>query len=138
MYMKFKFYNELVDDAKMIREKVFVQEQGFENEFDDQDNHCLHLVMYKNEQPIACARMYKEDENMIFGRIAVLPLYRHLHIGSEILRVLEDKASELEFHNIVLSAQVRAKEFYLKNGYVEQGNEYLDEYCPHIRMAKRI
>ena len=136
--MKFVFYDELNKDEKMIREKVFVEEQGFENEFDDIDQTCLHLVIYKDNLPVGCARMYSQGQEMILGRIAVLKEYRKLHLGSEILSVLESKAKELKFDTVSLSAQVRAMPFYKKNGYSEYGEEYLDEFCPHLHMKKYI
>ena len=33
-------------DARAIRQSVFVEEQGFEYEFDDIDETALHLVLY--------------------------------------------------------------------------------------------
>ncbi len=134
--MIFKFYNQLHEDAKMIRQKVFVEEQGFENEFDDIDERSFHLVVYQNNKAIGCARMYSDGQDMILGRIAVLKEYRALHIGSHILDALEKKARELGYNHVCLSAQVRAKEFYHKNGYKDFGEEYLDEYCPHVQMKK--
>ena len=136
--MKFQFSQELPMDAKKIREKVFVLEQGFENEFDDIDNIAYHLVVFYQEQPVGTARMFDENGQMMLGRIAVLKEYRHLHIGSQILQLLENKARELGYHEVVLSAQVRVKSFYEKNGYVCLGEQYLDEYCPHIHMKKII
>ncbi|MCD7949115.1 MAG: GNAT family N-acetyltransferase [Erysipelotrichaceae bacterium] len=136
--MTYQFYNQLPLDAKMIREEVFIKEQGFQNEFDDIDQHCFHLVIYIDHQPVGCARMYEENQQMILGRIAVLKSYRHLHLGSCILEILENKAIELGYHSIYLSAQVRASDFYLKNGYIRYGKEYLDEYCPHCHMKKDI
>lgn len=136
--MKFQFYNSLPQEAKMIREKVFIEEQGFQNEFDDIDFTCLHLVIFQDNQPIGCARMFDDHGKMILGRIAVLKEYRHLHIGSFILQCLEEKAKELRYSSIILSAQVQASHFYLKNGYEAYGEEYLDEHCPHIHMRKDI
>lgn len=136
--MKFQFYKELPEEAKIIRTKVFMQEQGFENEFDDIDYHCLHLVIFQDDKPVGCARMYEKNQQMILGRIAVLKEYRQLHLGSYILKCLETKARELHYHETVLSAQVRASDFYRKNGYDAYGEEYLDEYCPHIHMKKRL
>lgn len=136
--MEFQFYNELIEDAKKIREKVFVEEQGFQQEFDDIDLTCIHMVMYDQSQPIGCARMYEDNGDMVFGRIAVLKEYRHKHLGSQILVQLEKKAQDLGYNKVVLSAQVRASEFYVKNGYVAYGEEYLDEYCPHIHMKKEL
>ncbi len=134
--MKYKFYEVLPQEAVDIRQKVFVEEQGFENEFDDIDDRALHLVIFEGEQPVGCARMYEEHHEMILGRIAVFKEYRQLHLGSQILELLEAKAKSLGFKETVLSAQVRASEFYKKNGYIKFGEEYLDEYCPHINMKK--
>lgn len=136
--MRFQFYNYLPQEAKMIREKIFVDEQGFENEFDDIDSICLHLVIFQDDQPVGCARMFDNQSEMTLGRIAVLKEYRHLHLGSYILQCLENKAKELKYTKVILSAQVRACDFYLKNGYEAYGEEYLDEYCPHIHMRKDI
>ena len=135
--MKYQFYNQLPKDAKFIREEVFMKEQGFLNEFDDIDSRCLHLVI-GDEKPIGCARMYEENDNMVLGRIAILKEYRHLHLGSYILQILEHKAKEMCYSKVILSAQVRVKPFYKKNGYQEDGDEYLDEFWPHVHMYKDI
>ena len=136
--MNYQFYKTLPQEAKMIREKVFVEEQGFNNEFDKQDETCIHLVVFKENKPIGCARMIEENNTVVVGRLAVVKEYRHLHMGSYILKCLEEKAKELGYSQIVLSAQVRASQFYIKNGYQAYGDEYLDEYCPHIHMKKDI
>lgn len=134
--MNYQFFNVLPIEAKMIREQVFVEEQGFQNEFDDIDARSWHLVIYDYHTPIGCARMYDENGVVIFGRIAVIKEKRHKHLGSYILHELEKKARELGYLEAMLSAQVNAKAFYEKNGYVAYGEEYLDEFCPHIHMKK--
>lgn len=134
--MEYKFYNELNDEAIYIRKEVFMKEQGFINEFDDIDHHCLHLVIYDNNKPIGCARMYEDNHNMTLGRIAVLKEYRGKKAGSYIMSILENKAKELGYKKTVLSAQLRASQFYILNGYIQSGEQYLDEYCPHIHMEK--
>lgn len=134
--MNYQFYKKLPLEAKKIRQEVFVKEQGFKNEFDDIDKNCIHLVVFQEEKAIGCARMICENDSVILGRIAVLKEYRQLHVGSYILQCLENKAKELNYTKIELSAQVRASQFYLKNGYQIYGDEYLDEYCPHVHMEK--
>ena len=136
--MNYQFFNVLPVEAKMIREQVFVEEQGFQNEFDDIDARSWHLVIYDYHTPIGCARMYDENGVVIFGRIAVIKEKRHKHLGSYILHELEKKARELGYLEAMLSAQVNAKAFYEKNGYVAYGEEYLDEFCPHILMEKSL
>lgn len=134
--MNYQFYNQLPQEARMIREEIFIKEQGFENEFDDIDHRAIHFVVFQNNTPIGCARMYEENQHMILGRIAVCKEYRHLHVGSFILQSLEQHALELGYQEVMLSAQVRAKDFYIHNGYVSYGEEYLDEFCPHQHMKK--
>ena len=43
--MEYQLYQDLPQEAKRIRELVFMQEQGFQNEFDNLDHHCFHLVI---------------------------------------------------------------------------------------------
>ena len=136
--MNYQFFNKLPEEAKMIREKVFVEEQGFQNEFDEQDEHSWHLVIYDYRTPVGCARMFDEKGDIVFGRIAVIPEKRHKHLGSYILHELEKKARELGYPKAKLSAQVSAMGFYKKNGFQAYGEEYLDEFCPHIHMEKRL
>lgn len=39
-------YRQLPDEAKRIREQVFIKEQGFENEFDQTDEQAVHIVVF--------------------------------------------------------------------------------------------
>lgn len=136
--MEHKFFNELSPDSIMIREKVFVKEQGFKKEFDDIDKNAIHLVIYENSSPIANGRLYKENNNYIIGRIAVLKEYRGKHIGQKIVKLLEQKAKELGGTKISLSAQCHAQSFYENLGYTAIGEIYLDESCEHIHMEKSL
>ena len=137
---KIEFFNYLPEDAKEIRFRVFVDEQGFQNELDDTDNTALHLVLYVDEAAAGAGRMFTEDggESYHLGRIAVLKEYRGLHLGALIVEAMCEKAKELGARRCELSAQCRAKDFYKKQGFAEQGDVYLDEYCPHIYMVKEI
>lgn len=126
-------------DAKSIRQHVFVEEQGFENEFDDVDEFAYHLVIYQDHQAIATGRMYPKDEKtMILGRIAVIKEYRKIGLGSIIVQSLEKKADELGYLMIQLSAQLQAQKFYEKLGYRVFGELYYDEWCPHVTMNKYL
>lgn len=141
MEYKYKFFAYLPQEAKDIRTEVFVNEQKFENEFDDIDDIAYHLIIWNGAKAIANARLYRDDKqenSYIIGRLAVLKSYRNCHIGSELMRLLEEKVKTLSGKKISLSAQCRAKAFYEKLGYKASGEIYLDEYCPHIHMEKLI
>lgn len=139
--MKHIFYeNHLQEEAKRIREEVFVTEQGFREEFGVQDTQSIHLVLYEGEEAVACGRMYQKQgkEEWVFGRIAVLPRFRNRKLGRKVVELLEEKAREKGAEKVSLSAQVRVQGFYEKCGYHPVGQIYLDEHCEHIKMVKSV
>lgn len=125
-------------EARLIRQAVFVDEQGFKNEFDDIDSTAYHGILTENGSPVAVGRLFTENGEYHIGRIAVMKPYRGKGLGREVVELLESKISELGGGTAVLSAQVRVKGFYETMGYTAFGGEYLDEYCPHISMKKLI
>lgn len=137
---KIEYYEYFPEYAKNIRQKVFVEEQKFQNEFDDIDDTCTHLLLFHDDKAVATARMFTKDngKSYFLGRIAVLKEYRGKHLGSLIVNSMCETAKKLGATKCTLSAQCRVKEFYNSVGFVEQGEEYLDEYCPHILMEKEL
>lgn len=135
-----KLYETLPKEAKKIRKTVFMDEQGFKDEFDETDEKSLHAVLFLDGAAAATARMFTEDGGKSYhiGRVAVLKEYRKLGLGSEIMTALCEKAKEKGAEKCELSAQCRAKEFYAKLGFNEKGGIYLDEGCPHIYMEKNL
>lgn len=133
-------YRQLPDEAKRIREQVFIKEQGFENEFDQTDEQAVHIVVFSGEQAAGTGRVYWDDalDSWVIGRVAVLPEYRKLRIGVEILSCLEDWLKQKGAKTVMISAQCQARGFYEKCGYTAFGESYLDEGCPHIRMKKEL
>lgn len=125
-------------EARLIRQAVFVDEQGFKNEFDDIDSTAYQGILTENGSPVAVGRLFTENGEYHIGRIAVMKPYRGKGLGREVVELLESKISELGGGTAVLSAQVRVKGFYETMGYTAFGEEYLDEYCPHISMKKLI
>lgn len=126
------------NDAFYIRKTVFMDEQGFYDEFDEIDSYALHAVVYDKEKPIGCGRIFLENKNAHLGRIAVLIEYRKMGVGRIIMKALENAAREnFEFSHFELSAQKRAIGFYKSVGYEKTGEFYLDEGYPHITMIKK-
>lgn len=136
--MIFKVYDEFCDDAKKIRTDVFVNEQGFKIEFDDTDNKAKHIVGYDDDKPVAVCRCFYDCDRKSYmvGRIAVIKECRGMHYGDEILSFAEQKIKEDGGKSISISAQLRVSVFYEKQGYKREGEEYYDEYCPHVLMTK--
>lgn len=138
--MTFKVYDKLCEDAKKIRTEVFMEEQGFEIEFDDTDNIAKHIVGYDCEKPVAVCRYFYDPahKSYMVGRIAVAKDCRGMHYGDKILAFAELRIKEEGGKTVSISAQTRVSGFYEKQGYKKQGNEYLDEFCLHILMTKTL
>ena len=58
--MNYKIYDQLPQEAKKIRIKVFMEEQGFKDEFDDLDEVCKHLVVFDHQKAIIMMILYKQ------------------------------------------------------------------------------
>ena len=61
--MNAKTYTTLPQEAKDIRIKVFIKEQGFENEFDDIDQISSHIVVFDETKPVGTCRFFKENNH---------------------------------------------------------------------------
>lgn len=133
-------YDHLPEEAAAIRRAVFMDEQGFEEEFDAVDDVATHLVGFIDGRPVATARFYWNDEQGSYavGRIAVDAGYRGRQLGAAILAGAERAIRAAGGTGAVLAAQVRAGGFYRKQGYEAVGKEFLDEGCPHVWMHKEL
>lgn len=131
-----------LSDAFAIREKVFVDEQGFDLalEIDEKDKLARHAVLYRDGEAVATGRTFpKADEpgTWVIGRVAVLQVHRG-GTGARLMEELEQEAARQGATRIVLGAQCRVRGFYEKIGYTAFGEEFLEEGCPHIFMDKSV
>ena len=94
--MNVKTYTTLPQEAKDIRIKVFMKEQGFENEFDDIDQISSHIVVFDETKPVGTCRFFKENNHYTIGRVAVLKEYRNKHIGLLLLESAEKEIKKLK------------------------------------------
>ena len=134
--MEYKKFKGLNNDIINIRTNVFIDEQGFKDEFDEKDKTCSHIVLYDKKTPVATCRYFEENDIYHIGRVAVIKEYRNKHLGNKIMKIAEAEILKESGKQIEVSAQVRIKEFYQKLGYKEFGEVYFDEYCEHIKMSK--
>lgn len=124
--------------AAEIRQAVFVEEQGFHNEFDETDATALHVVLKEGETAVATARAYHTpgETSYHIGRVAVTQKYRGTGLGRVVMLAIEEELKKLGATESVLSAQCQAEGFYKGLGYTSVGEVYLDEHCPHQDMRK--
>ena len=130
----------LPKQAKKIREEVFVEEQGFFEEFDDADGCCTHLLAWEDGLAVGTCRIYFQAETGRYtvGRLAVRKPFRGKNIGANLLDAATTRLKESGAKEAYLHAQTRAKPFYEKQGFIPFGEEDEEEGCAHIWMKKEL
>ncbi|WP_456275814.1 GNAT family N-acetyltransferase [Bacillus sp. AK128] len=129
-------------DALKVRRIVFVDEQQVpeEEEIDQYENECTHVVMYDDEkEPVAAGRLREVDGIGKMERICVLSSHRNLGLGKHIMDALEKVARDKGFHKLKLNAQTHAEGFYEKLGYKTISDDvFMDAGIPHVTMIKEV
>lgn len=139
--MNFKTYTHLPPKARALREEVFCKEQGFQEEFDAQDLHCRHGLLWNDQgDAVGVCRFFPGSEPgvWILGRIAVSRSVRGRGAGSLLVKGTEAAVKELGGTEIRLHAQVRAQHFYKALGYEAYGPVEPEEGVPHQWMKKQV
>lgn len=139
--MFIKAFEKMPPEAMEIRKEVFVDEQGFHDEFDDIDKTAIHFILYDEEKnALGVCRAFCDNDRGEYhiGRVAVKKQFRGRNYGADIVRSAEKYIKAHHGKSVELSAQVRASAFYEKLGYEKYGDIFYDEYCPHIMMKKEL
>lgn len=133
-----KIYESLPNEAKEIRETVFLKEQGFSKEYDEIDKIATHIVLFDGDIPLATCRVFLGEVpgTYLLGRLAVTKEYRGMGVGRRMLKEAEACVREKGGNCLTLHSQLHAKGFYEKSGYIAYGEIEYEEDCPHIWMRK--
>ena len=144
--MKFEIvkFNELsVDDMYEIaksRFEVFVCEQKIveEQDFDDKDKNCYHIMLKEDGRIVAYSRIVPKGigyENISIGRVLVLNSHRRKGIAQKMMKVaLEFIKNNLDENIVVLSAEEYVKEMYSSVGFKVISDVYDEVNIPHVKM----
>jgi ElaA protein len=124
-----------------LRSEVFVVEQDcVYQDIDFKDQKALHVIGVKNHKIVAYTRIFKPGdyfENASIGRVVVAINERKFGYGHLIMKhSIEAIQSNFKETTIKISAQKYLKNFYESHGFIQQGNEYLEDGIPHIAMLK--
>lgn len=133
-------YPALPTEAASIRKEVFMEEQGFVEEFDEIDHQARHIVVFNGEVPVGtCPFIGTRRETLMFWEeLQSEKAFRGQSLGLMLVQECERQVIASKANKLFLAAQVRVKEFYEKQGYTAIGREFLEEYCPHIWMYKTL
>jgi predicted GNAT family N-acyltransferase len=139
--MRVEMFQTIPQQAVEIRQKVFIDEQGFQNDFDDIDLIAVHFVLFDDlDMPIATCRVFKGEKNSsyILGRLAVIQERRGKNIGSLIVEKATEYVKKMSGEQMQLHAQCRTTGFYDRLGFSAFGEIEDEQGCPHIWMRKML
>ncbi|MBR7798608.1 GNAT family N-acetyltransferase [Undibacterium fentianense] len=131
-------WSELQTDAQAVRTAVFVEEQKIPAalEWDVMDAQCLHAVAYDAQgKAIGTGRLLPDGH---IGRMAVLNTARNCGVGAEILRQLMAQAKHRGMQTVQLNAQISAEPFYQREGFLREGDLFIEAGIEHIHMNKNL
>ena len=122
-----------------LRSEVFVVEQQcIYQDIDNKDKKAVHIFLKEKNEIIAYSRVFKEKEyfeNPSIGRVVVANKRRMYGVGKKIMNISIDYIKQnIKAKSIEISAQKYLKKFYSDLGFVQQGEEYLEDNIPHLRM----
>jgi ElaA protein len=123
-----------------LRSEVFVVEQNcVYQDIDGKDAKALHLMGTAEGKIVAYARLFAPGQYFdaaSIGRVVVSPQYRAHKFGHLLMKeAIAGIKTHFNATEITISAQLYLKKFYEGHGFVQQGEPYLEDDIPHIRMS---
>lgn len=124
-----------------LRSEVFVVEQDcVYQDIDYKDQKSFHILGFKNDKLIAYTRIFKPGDyfkQASIGRVVVEINERKFGYGHVIMKHSIKTIKEYFKENTIkISAQTYLKNFYESHGFIQKGEEYLEDNIPHIAMFK--
>ncbi|RNC92303.1 MAG: GNAT family N-acetyltransferase [Allomuricauda sp.] len=127
-------------DVLALRSEVFVVEQACAYlDVDGKDAHAHHLLCIENKVLIAYLRLFLEDsngDNANIGRVVVRSTHRKKGLAIKIMKkAMAFIKTQQKGTPIELSAQRYLVKFYGDLGFSVEGDGYLEDGIPHIKMV---
>lgn len=140
-----KRFNELslteLYQVLQLRSEVFVVEQNcVYQDIDGKDGKALHLLGSFEGQIVAYSRLFAPGDyfdNASIGRVVISPKFRDRKWGHDLMaEAINGIKENYNAETITISAQLYLKKFYESHGFVQQGETYLEDDIPHIKMIR--
>ncbi|ALM49247.1 GNAT family acetyltransferase [Flavobacterium psychrophilum] len=143
---KIKRFNELslteLYKTLQLRSEVFVVEQDcVYQDIDGKDEKALHVLGVYDGEIAAYSRLFAPGDyfdNASIGRVVIGEKFRDRKWGHDLIAAgIVAIAENYKTSAITISAQLYLKKFYETHGFVQDGEQYLEDGIPHIRMNRK-
>lgn len=128
-------------DILQLRSEVFVVEQDcVYQDIDNKDYLAYHVLGILDNRIVAYARIFKSGDYFLkpsIGRIVVKKEFRKHKYGYQlVLNSIQFVEKNFKEISILISAQSYLTKFYNSLGFIQIGEEYLEDGIPHIKMLR--
>ncbi len=131
-------FAEQEDEIRLVRDRVFGEEQGVPNSinWDGYDGRCQHVVVRDGDgKVIGTGRLAPCGK---IGRLSVLKKFRGRGVGGKLLTRLLSVARASQLPEVFLHAQANAVGFYKGEGFEVAGSPFFEAGIKHLRMSKSL
>lgn len=131
------YYNTIELRYKVLRQPLNLKFDAEALALEYKDNH---LCAFSTENKLVACLIMSPLENAVvkMRQFAVEPEFQGQSIGRRLVSFAEQWASENHYNRIILHARLTAIPFYLKLGYIIEGDEFMEVTIPHRFMSKDI
>ena len=130
-------YQKMID----LRTKVLRVPLGltFSEDFLIRDKDDILLACLKDDEMIGCCILTSIDPKTFqLRQMAIIGSSQKKGIGSALIEFAEKIAKENLATTMILHARKMVADFYLKNGYHIEGEEFEEVNIPHLSMKKTL
>lgn len=130
---------DLAEQANEIRQEVFVVEQHVDPklEYDEHEAEATHYLLLIEGKAVATARWRETSRGIKLERFATLKSHRNKGLGAVMLEdILEDIIPMGK--EIYLNSQLKAIPFYERQGFIIEGEMFVEAEIEHLTMSLKI
>jgi ElaA protein len=124
-----------------LRAEIFVVEQNSPyQDLDGKDLKSFHLMCFSGEDLVAYTRLLPKNVSYAeasIGRVVTSGKVRGKGVGRELMnRSINELENLYGKGPIRIGAQLYLQKFYESFGFVREGESYLEDTIPHIKMLR--
>ena len=122
---------------RKLRNEIFGKELGISenNIFDNDDQKLGQFIIINNEKPIGTFRLRDQGNSYKIERMGILSPYRSKGLGKLTLEKIKSYSKKNNKTKIVLDSIYDVRGFYVKSGFVQNGDKYSKVGIPHVKMS---
>jgi predicted GNAT family N-acyltransferase len=104
-----------------------------------QENNNIHIAAYEEEDLLGTCMLTPVANNEVqLRQMAVKSGLQGKGIGRTIIQFAENIARDNGFTSMQLNARKNVIDFYKKNGYKINSDEFVEVTIPHVKMVKEL